>query len=87
MPLFTICTYKFLKINFPKFRFIEPLCHTAVLKNLNFWANSASRKHDQEKISAEMKGLLTKPSNVLPFYTSIQNSNLLYSKVDSLKRS
>ena len=34
-----------------------------------------------------MKSLLTKPSNVLPFYTSSQNSNLLYSEVDSLKRS
>ena len=35
----------------------------------------------------EMKSLLTKPSNVLPFYTSSQNSNLLYSEVDFLKHS
>jgi hypothetical protein len=34
-----------------------------------------------------MKSLLTKPSNDLPFYKSSQNSNLLYSAVDSLKRS
>ena len=34
-------------------------------------------KHDQEKLSAELKSLLTKPSNVLPFYTSNQNSNFL----------
>ena len=26
-------------INFPKFHFIESLCHTAILKNLNFCAN------------------------------------------------
>jgi hypothetical protein len=31
--------------------------------------------------------LLTKPSNVLPFYTSSQNLNLLCSEVDFLKRS
>jgi hypothetical protein len=33
--------------------------------------------HDQEKLSAEVNSLLTKPSNVLPFYPSSQNSNLL----------
>ena len=45
-------------------------------------------KHDQEKnISwTEIKSLLTKPSNVLPFYTSSHYSNLLY-EVDFLKRS
>ena len=38
---------------------------------------SSKAKHDQEKLSAELKSLLTKPSNVLPFYPSSQNSNLL----------
>ena len=33
-----------LKINLLKFRFIESLCHTAILKNLNFCANSARSK-------------------------------------------
>ena len=35
----------------------------------------------------EIKSLLKKPINVLSFYTSSQNSNLLYSEVDFLKRS
>ena len=80
---------KFLKINLPKFRFIESLHHTAILKNLNFCANSArSKTWSRKNISwTEMKCLLTKPSNVLPSYTSSQNSNLLYSEVDFLKRS
>ena len=34
-------------------------------------------KPDQEKQSDEKKSLLTKHSNVLPFYSSSQNSNLL----------
>ena len=38
-------------------------------------------------IWTEIKSLLTKPSNIFPFYTSSQNSNLLYSEVDFLKRS
>ena len=37
----------------------------------------------QNMISAEQ----TKPSNVLPFNTLSQNSNLLYSEDDSLKHS
>ena len=35
---------KILKINLLKFRFMESLCHTAILKNLNFCANSARSK-------------------------------------------
>ena len=58
-----------LKINLPKFRFMESLRHTAILKNLNFCANSArSKTWSRKNISwTEMKILLTKPSNVLPF--------------------
>ena len=33
----------------------------------------------------ELKSLLTPQSNILPFYTSSQNSNLQYGEVDSLK--
>ena len=33
-----------LKINLPKSCFIESLCHTAFLKNLNFWAHWAMIK-------------------------------------------
>ena len=33
------------KINLLKFRFIESLRHTAILKNLNFCANSAKKKY------------------------------------------
>ena len=60
-----------------------------ILKNINFCTNSArSKTRSRKNISwTEMKNLLTKPSNVLPFYTSSQNSNLLCSEVDSLKRS
>ena len=78
-----------IKINLPKFHFIESLHHTAILKNLNFCANPArSKTWSRRNISwTEIKSLLTEPSNVLPFYTSSQNSNLLYSEVDSLKRS
>ena len=78
----------FVKINLLKFRFIEKLCHTAIVKNLNFCANSArSKTWSRKNISwTEMKSLLIEPSNVLPFYTSSQNSNLLYNEVDSLKR-
>ena len=39
------------------------------------------------QLNRNKKCLLTKPSNVLSFYTSSQNSNLLYSNFDSLKRS
>ena len=42
------------KINLLKFRFIESLRHTAILKNFNSCTNSEA-KHDQEKISAEQK--------------------------------
>ena len=81
---FLVCHKRFgpaqnilVKINLPKFRFIESLRHTAILKNLNFCANSARRKTwSRKNISwTEMKSLLTKPSNVLPFYASSQNSN------------
>ena len=44
-----------LKINLPKFRFIESLRHTAILKNLNFTPIQQEAKHDQEQISAEQK--------------------------------
>ena len=78
-----------LKINLPNSCFKESLGHTAILMNLNFVANSArSKTWSRKNISwTEMKSLLTKLSNVLPFYTSSQNSNLLYSEVDSLKHS
>ena len=78
-----------LKINLPNFQFIKSLRHTAILKNLNFCAHSArSKTWSRKNISrTEMKSLLTKPSNFLPFYTSSQNSNLLYSEVVSLKHS
>ena len=33
------------------------------------------------------ENLLTKPDNVLPFYTSSEGPNLLYSEIDSLKGS
>ena len=44
-------------------------CYTAILKNLNFCANSArSKTWSRKNISwIERKSLLTKPSNVLPF--------------------
>ena len=79
----------YIKINLSKFCFIESLFHTAILKNLNYCANSArSKTWSRKNISwTEMRILLTKPSNVLLFYTSSQNSNLLYSEVDFLKRS
>ena len=38
-----MATYS-VKINLPKFRFIESLRHTAILKNLNFCTNSAKSK-------------------------------------------
>jgi hypothetical protein len=57
---------------------MESLCHTAILKLFEFLRQfSKKQKHYKEKLSAELKSLLTKPSNVLPFYTSHQNSNLL----------
>ena len=49
----TICDE--VKINLPKFRFIESLHHTAILKNLKFAPIQREAKHDQEKISAEQK--------------------------------
>ena len=46
-------------------------------------------KHDQEKLSAEQKWKVCcqSPAMFCLFYTSSQNSNLLYSEVGSLKRS
>jgi len=55
---------------------MESLRHTVTLKKFEFLHQEES-KHDQEKLSAELKSLLTKPSNILPFYPSSQNSNLL----------
>ena len=76
-----------LKINLPKHRFIESLHRTAILKNLIFLQQFSKKQNMTKKNMSwtEIKSLLTKPSNVLSFYTSSQNSNLLYSEVDSLK--
>ena len=44
------------KINLPEFRFMESLCHTAILKCFEFLRQfSKKAKHDQEKLSAEQK--------------------------------
>ena len=63
--------------------------HRITLSYSYFEESDFSRQFSkkQNMISwTEMKSLLTKLSNVLPFYTSSQNSNLLYTEVDFLKR-
>ena len=73
----------------PKVPFHRITLSYSYFEEFEFWANSArSKKSSRKNISwTEMKSLLTKPSNVLPSYTSSQNSNFLYSEVDFLKRS
>jgi hypothetical protein len=67
---------------------MESLWDTAILKKFEF-LRQFSKKQNMIKKNYQLnkKKLLTKTSNVLPFYTSSQNSNLLYSEVDFLKHS
>ena len=73
----------------PEVLFMESLHIQLFWSNLNFCANSArSKTWSRKNISWKfIKSLLTKLSNVLPFYASSQNSNLLYCEVDFLKGS
>ena len=61
------------------------LSYSSILKYLNFCPIQQEAKQDQEKISAEQKWKNYWPAMFCFFYTSSQNSNLLYNEVDSLK--